>query len=144
MAKTYSFQEVEVTLSHPSLGIVSTNGLGLGSVSLSMATDKATASVAADGVTIINKIKDEHGNLDLEIQQTSEAHKDLKRWSNYLKTAPASEFALIKAVVTSKSTGEQDICSGGAIIKNPDKSYGAEVSSITWGLLFAEIQQNIA
>ena len=144
MGKTYSFQEVEVTLSHPSLGVISTNGLGVGSVSVNMATETATASVASDGNVIINKIKDTHGNVELSIQQTSDVHKDLKRWKNYLDSAPTSEYALIKTVVTSKSTGEQDICTGGAIAKLPDKSFGSEVSEVSWSILCTDIKQNLA
>lgn len=142
--KTYSFQEVEVTLSHPSLGIITTNGLGIGSVSVNMATDRASASVASDGAVVINKIEDKHGTVELEIQQTSDVHTSLKKWWSYLETASSSEFAKIKTVVTNKSTGEQDICTNGAIVKHPDSQYGAEVGSFTWSFLHSKIQKNIA
>ena len=140
---TYSFQEVEATFSHPSLGVISTNGLGMGSVSVNMATDRATATTAADGTVVINKIKDRHGNVSIDIQQTSDVHKDFKRWWNYLESADASEFAKIKVVVTSKSTKEQDICTGVAMVKQPDNTKEAEVGNANWNFLAADIQQNI-
>lgn len=142
MAKTYSFSDVVLTLSHSSLGSLSTNGMGLGQISVSMSADKTSINVASDGTPVVTKIKNETGSLSIQCQQTSEVHLQLKRWLNYLTNAPTNEWSNINAVLTSKQTGEQDVFSGGSITKHPDITYDTEAGSVTWTLQFANITQN--
>lgn len=143
MGKTYAFSEVTLTLSHPSLGTISTNGMGLGQVTVNMRSDRSSVTVAQDGTVVTNKIKDESGQLTLQILQNSSAHRTLKQWWTYLVQAPASEWADIKAVITSKSTGEQSICNSGAMVKLPDDQYGNEAQLIDWTFLFQYIDRNL-
>ena len=142
MPKTYSFSDVNLTLSHPSLGQLSVNGMGLGSVQVSMRTDRSQIEVAYDGTPVVSKIKDRTGTLALNVQQTSELNTNLKKWYNYLESAATSEWSLIKAVLTDKTTGVQDIMNGGSIVKLPDKTYEATAGQITWNFLFADVTQN--
>lgn len=139
---TYSFSDVSLTLSHPSLGVISTNGMGLGSISKSMSTDKTQIDVAADGTAVTSKIKNNTGSLALQCQQNSALHQKLKTWLNYLTNAQTSEWALIKAVLTSTQTGEQDIFTGGSIPKHADVEYGSTIGMVTWNFVFAEVVQN--
>ena len=142
MIKTYSFSDVNITFSHPSLGQVSANGMGLGSIQLSMRTDRSVIEVAADGTPIVSKVKDKTGTLALQVQQISDINTILKKWFNYLESAPTSEWSLMKCVITSKNTGDQDILNGGSIVKLPDRSYEQTAGNITWNFLFAEVTQN--
>lgn len=140
--KVYSFSDVSLTLSHPALGQVSTNGMGMGSLTKTMRTDRSTISVAADGVPVISKIKDASGQIEMQVQQISVLHTTLKKWFNYLVGAPTGEWALMTAVMTSLPTGEQDVFTGGAFLKHPDTSYEASAGNVTWTILFADIVQN--
>ena len=141
--KTYSFQEVIATFSHPSLGVVNVNGAGIGTLGVSMMSDRATSVVASDGEVVINKIKDRRGTVTIDLQQVSNLNKDLQKWFNYLENASSAEWALITGLITSKSTGEQTTCKYGAITKIADKNYGPEQANISYSLLFADIQNNI-
>ncbi len=140
--KTYSFSDTVLTLSHPSLGQLSTNGMGMGNINISMRTDRSQIDVAADGTPVVSKIKDQTGTMSLSVQQISDLHTSLKRWFNYLENADASEWALIKAVLTSKQTGEQDVMTGGSITKHADKTFEQTAGNVTWSFLFANIVQN--
>lgn len=144
LPKTYSFSDVILTLSHPSLGQVSTNGMGVGSVAKSMRTDRSAIDVAADGVPVISKIKDGSGQLQITVQQISDINTTLKKWFNYLSgdSTPTSEWAQISAVLTSRETEEQDIYRGGAFVKLPDTNYQTQAENVTWTILFADIVQN--
>lgn len=140
--KTYSFSDVNLTLSHPSLGQISTNGMGLGTIQVSMRTDRTSVEVASDGTPVVSKIKDRTGTLAVTAQQTSDLNNNLRKWYNYLESAATSEWSLIKAVITSKQTGDQDIMNGGSIVKLPDKSFEQTAGNITWNFLFADVTQN--
>ena len=131
MVKTYSFSDVVLTLSHPSLGQVSTQGMGMGTITKSMRTDRTQTEVAADGVPIVSKIKDRTGTLEIQAQQISDLHVTLKKWYNYLESAETSEWAQLKAVLTSKPTGEQDVFTGGAFVKIPDTTYEATAGNVS-------------
>ena len=81
---TYSFTDCSLILNHPSLGILTLTGKGLGSVSINMTGDRTTMDVAADGRVMTSKIKDRRATAAVQIQQTSEANKDLLKCYNYL------------------------------------------------------------
>ena len=145
--KTYSFSDVNLTLSHPSLGQISTNGMGLGTIQVSMRTDRSSIEVASDGTPVVSKIKDRTGTLAVTLlklhqDRTSDLNNNLRKWYNYLESAATSEWSLIKAVITSKQTGDQDIMNGGSIVKLPDKSFEQTAGNITWNFLFADVTQN--
>lgn len=144
LPKVYSFSDVILTLSHPSLGQVSSNGMGMGSISKTMRTDRSQIDVAADGVPVISKIKDGSGQLQVTVQQISDINTTLKKWYNYLSGdgTPTSEWAQISAVLTSRNTEEQDVFRGGAFVKIPDTNYQAQADNVTWTFLFADIVQN--
>ena len=143
MAKTYSFTECIVTLSHPSLGALSTNGLGLGGINIENDASRTQKSVAADGTPIMNKIKDRSGAVKLSVQQTSDLHTDLIKWFNYLETAPTSEWAKIKITAKSISTSENHVCTGCGIEKIPSKSYGATAEMVDWNFIAADVQNDV-
>ena len=140
--KTYSFADTTLTLSHPSLGQISTIGMGMGSISKTMRTDRTQIDVAADGTPIVSKIKDRTGSIELQVQQISDLHTQLKKWYNYMKAAPASEWAQMKAVLSSTQTEEQDVFTGGAFVKIPDTSYETTAGNVSWTIMFADITQN--
>lgn len=143
MFNTYSFQEAILTLSHPSKGKLTTNGLGLGSISIEYATDLTEHSIASDGRVMVSKKKDNSGSFRLEVQQTSDLHQNLIKWFNYLKEASASEWALATGIFKNVSTGEQKILTGVSMTKIPDGAYAAAAANVTWSFMVADIQTDV-
>ena len=139
---TYAFTDCSLILSHPSLGMLTLAGKGLGSVSINMTGDRTTMDVAADGRVMTSKIKDRRATAAVQIQQTSEANKDLLKWYNYLESAPASEWAQASGVFNSPQTGEQFVLNEVAFQKLPDRSYQAQGQLQTWNLMIADCQEN--
>ena len=52
---TYSFTDCSLILNHPSLGILTLTGKGLGSVGINMTGDRTTMEPAADGRVLIRR-----------------------------------------------------------------------------------------
>lgn len=143
MITTYSFQDVDLVLAHPNVGTYTISGEGVGSVGVNMANDRTAHDTAADGSVMITKIKTRSGILPLVVQQTSSANKWLQRWSNYLESAPASEWARTTAMIRSKSTGETINCNGVTPQKMADKMFQAQGQNVTWNLMAADIQSDL-
>ena len=99
---TYSFDDVEVTFTHPGIGLYLVNGKGIGSISVTMSTEKSTHDVAADGSVMVSKIPGDNAAIDIEVQQTSEFHKWLTNYYNFVKLAPASQWANAAIIIRDK------------------------------------------
>jgi superfamily I DNA and RNA helicase len=144
MIKTYSFQDVSVTFSHPSVGQYVATGSGIGSINITMANDKTTHDTAADGNVMISKIKTRNGSIALSIQQVSWLNTWLTKWLNYLETAGADEWAQTKIVVRAPNMGETITAVGVTPQKMPDRPYQAQGQQVTWNLMAGDIQQDAA
>jgi hypothetical protein len=141
--QTYSFTDCSLVLSHPSLGMLTVIGKGIGSISINMTGDRTAMDVAADGRVMVSKIKDRRATATVQILQASEVNRDLLKWYNYLETAPASEWAAASGVLNAPVTGEQIVMTDIAFQKLPDRSYGAQGNQQqTWNLMIADCQQN--
>lgn len=136
---TYSFEDVSLTFNHPSVGKFTFTGKGVGSATVSRANDITQHDVAADGSTMISKVPGRNGTLAIAIQQTSAGNAFLRKWYNYVETAPASEFARASAVLKSLSTGENISMSGVSPQKRADSAYQANGQQVTWNLMCAKI-----
>lgn len=143
MQKVYSFQEVSVTLSHPSLGVLSANSAGVGTIRVSLAADRTDKQVGADGVVVLSKIRDRSGSCSVSIFNTSEFHKTLIKWFNYLEQAEASEWGGVSISVSSRSTNEGFKCTGVAFTKLPDGEYDTTAKQVAWDFIVADVQQNV-
>lgn len=142
--KVFSFQEVSVTLSHPSLGVLPSNSSGgIGTIKVGMATDRTDKQVGSDGVVVLSKIRDRSGSFSISIFNTCDMHKGLKKWFNYLEQADASEWGLISTTLTSKSTNEAYKLTGVAFTKLPDGEYATTANQITWDFIVADVQQDV-
>lgn len=136
---TYSFADVSLILSHPSVGQYTFTGQGVGSVSVSRSNDMTQHDVAADGSVMVSKVISKNGLLTLNIQQTSEGHKFLKRWVSYITNAPTSEWARASAVLRNPAQGETITMQGVSPQKRADVSYQAAGQQVAWPLMCAEI-----
>lgn len=142
MFKTYSFEDVTVSCSHPSVGTASSTGAGMGSISITKANDDTVHDVAADGVVMVSKIAGKNGTVALTMQQTSDFHKWLQKWYNYVKTASASEWATMNITIKSSNLGDITTCTGVSPQKQADRGYEAQGKSVTWNLMAAEITES--
>lgn len=140
MATTvYSFADVSLVISHPKVGKFTITGEGVGSVSISRANDMTQHDVAADGSVMVSKIFTENGTVAIAIQQTSAAHKWLKKWHDYLKVAPSSEFAKSTAILKNPAVGETISMSGVTPQKRADSAFQQAGQQVTWNLMAAKI-----
>ena len=135
----YSFADVSLVISHPKVGKFTITGKGVGSVSVSRANDMTQHDVAADGSVMVSKIVTENGTVAIAIQQTSAAHKWLKKWHDYLKVAPTSEFAKSTAILKNPAVGETISMSGVTPQKRADSAFQQAGQQVTWNLMAAKI-----
>lgn len=139
---TYSFEDVTCSFQHPGVGAASSTGQGLGSISVAMTTEKTTHDTAADGVVMVSKLAGKNGTISISLQQTSELHKYLVKWYNYIDIAKASEWAAMVLTIQSNYLGETTTCTGVSPQKLADRPYQAQGQHVTWNLMAAEITQS--
>lgn len=144
MMSVYSFTDCTLILRHPSLGVLTLTGQGLGSITVSMRNDRTAMDTAADGRVMISKIKDRSATATLQLQQDSEGNQTLLKWYNYLETAPTIEWAQTTATLNSPTTHEQIVMKEVAFQKLPDRNYGPQGQQNSYGLMIADCQQNVA
>lgn len=136
---TYSFTDLAGSISHPTFGAYLFDGTGIGSVTISKATDRTAHDVAADGSVMVSKIAGNNGTLTIECQQTSAIHKWLLAWFNALWQLPTSEWASTSITLRNSATGTRHIISGVSPQKEPDTPYQSQGQRVTWNLMCAEI-----
>ena len=142
MFNTYGFEDVTVSCNHPGVGAFSSTGAGMGSVTTVYSNERTVHDVAADGTVMISKIKAKNGTIALVMQQTSEFHKNLLRWYNYVDSANASEWAGMNVTIKSKTLNESTTCTGVSPQKAADRPYEAQGQRVTWTLMAAEITED--
>lgn len=138
---TYSFTDVNATISHPAYGSYSVQGEGIGDMTISKTTDRSSHDVAADGAIMISKIAGNNGNVTINAQQTSSLHEFLQGLFNYCWQADTSEWAQISMTIEAPKMGKTYYCTGGAFVKEPDEPFQSQGQRVQWGILFADIQR---
>lgn len=138
---TYSFTDINATISHPSYGSYSIQGEGIGDLTITKTTDRSAHDVAADGSIMVSKIAGNNGQVVLNAQQTSSLHKFLQGLFNYLWDADTSEWAQISTTIVAPKMGKTYYCSNGSFVKEADEPFQAQGQRIAWTLLFADVQR---
>lgn len=138
---TYSFTDVNATISHPSYGSYDLQGEGIGDFSVSKATDRTVHDVAADGHIMVSKIAGNNGTVAINAQQTSNLHNFLQGLFNYVWSADTSQWAQISLTITAPKMQKTIYCTGGAFVKEPDEPFQSQGQRVSWSLLFADIQK---
>ena len=141
---TYSFADVSMVISHPSVGQFVATGAGLGSISTSMSTDRTAHDVSADGSVMVSKILGRNGSHTISVQQTSDLNKWLLKLYNYLEKAPTSEWADTKITVRAPTMKDLIRSTGVSFQKLPDKPFQAQGQQVSWVLMAADIDQTVA
>lgn len=144
MYKTYSFNDVSTVISHPSFGQIIATGEGLGSITTEMTTDRTTHDLAADGTVMVSKIKARNGTVSIVVQQTSTVHQKLQKLYNYLESASTDQWAGITVIIKTLATSETETCTGVSFTKQPSNPRQAQGQNLTWALMAADIQRDIA
>lgn len=139
---TYSFTDVAVIMNHPSLGQYIATGEGIGTITITMSTDRTAHDVAADGSIMISKIAGNNGTIAFQIQQTSEFNQWLLNAYNYLISAPTSEWAQASMTVRSTSMGDLVNASGISFQNRAELSYQQQGQQRTWNLMAASINEH--
>lgn len=141
---TYSFQDISMVISHPSVGQFSANGDGLGSLSISMSTDRTVHDVSADGSVMASKVNGRNGTIAITTQQTTNVNKWLSKCFNYLDAASSTEWSNITISITSKAMGDTITCYRTAFQKLADRPYQAQGQEVTWNLMSQDIHQTFS
>ena len=136
---TYSFADVVFAMRHPAVGSLTVTGEGVGSITVSYATDATQHDIAADGSVMVSKIIARNGTVALTVQQTSSANRWLEKWMNYIRVAPTEEWNQASAVLDCDHTGEHFAITGISPQKDPDSPFQAAGQNITWNLMAVEI-----
>jgi len=136
---TYSFQDVNMTFNHPSVGQYIMNGQGIGSIAVNKAVTKTTHDIAADGAIMVSKIPGENGTVAITIQQISDFHQWLQKYYNYIHTAGSQEWALATVHIDSRGTLETHYISGLSPEKAADRPYQAQGQNVTWTFMATKI-----
>lgn len=144
MNTTYSFSDVSCVISHPSVGQYVANGEGIGNINISMTTDRTTHDVAADGSVMVSKINGRNGIITIAIQQTSALHKWLLKWYNYLEASATDQWARTSIILRAPMMHELISATWVSPQKLPDRPYQAQGQLVTWSLMAADIQQDVA
>lgn len=142
MYSTYSFEDVTCSFQHPNVGAAESTGAGLGSIAIAMTTDRTAHDTAADGKIMISKIPGKNGTISIAMQQTSELHKYLIKWYNYIDLANSSEWAKMTLTIKSNNLNDSTTCTGVSPQKLADRPYQAQGQQVTWTLMAAEITQS--
>ncbi len=141
-SSTYSFQHVDVVISHPSFGQRIINGQGTDTITVAMATERTVHDVAADGSIMPSKVLGRNGTVTINLQQTSEAHKWLRSWYNWLESADPSQWAGTAITIRSSVLGIDVVASGVSPQKLPDLPLQGQGQKISWNFMATDIQQN--
>lgn len=142
MNSSYSFTDITMVISHPAVGQYVATGEGIGSVNVAMSNDRSAHDVAADGSTMVSKIRARNGTVTISAQQTSSLHKWLVKWYNYLEFAPTDQWAETSVTIRAPRMGESIVATFVSPQKLPDRPYQAQGQQLTWGLMAADIQQD--
>jgi hypothetical protein len=142
VSTTYSFNDATLSISQNSVGKHTATGEGIQSATVTMTTEHTTHDVAADGVIMVSKIPGENGTVAIATQQTSETHKWLLKWYNYLITAGSDEWATTTLIIRAPNMGDLITATQGSPQKMADRPYQAQGQNVTWTLMFAYITQD--
>ena len=132
---TYSFDDVECTISHPAVGQYVVNGKGIGSINVTPSTEKTVHDVAADGSIMISKVAGDNAAINIEIQQTSELHKWLTNYYNVILLSPATVWASATIIIRDTVGGSLISAYDVSPQNKAEKPYQSQGQRVTWPFL---------
>jgi Protein of unknown function (DUF3277). len=140
---TYSFEDVNIEVKHSGKGSYATNGEGVGTITVSLANDRTAHDIAADGSTMVSKLRTHNGTITISVQQTSSFNRWLTGLFNYLDGASAAVWADATITIRCPIMGEQISAVGVSPQKQPDTTYQAQGGQISWVMMAADIRKQL-
>ena len=129
----YSFEDTVVTISHPSVGVYSAYGTGIGDLSVNLSENVTTHEVAADQSVIVSKHVKRNGTVNFNISQVSDFNTWLKKFVAYIEEADAT------ISISNKTTGDNYYCTGVSHQKIADNSLQSQAQNRSWTMMCAHI-----
>ena len=136
----YSFEDTTVTIEHPDIGSYSAYGTGIGTMAISFANDITMHDVGADLAVVVSKSAKKNGTVTFEVLQTSDFSTWLKKWYNYVLTAPSDRFAQASITIRNSSSGDYYLCTGVSPQKMADGNFQSQQQNRSWALMCANIE----
>lgn len=138
---TYSFNDIIMTIAHPTYPAFVLNGQGVGEVTIAYPNDNTAQELAADGSVMISKIAADNATVAITMQQTSSLHTWLKGLFNFLNISPAALWAGASIHIQSVSGGFDNITlTGVSPTKRADQPYQKLAQMVTWNFMAANGQ----
>ena len=137
----YSFADVKVVMYHQDVGQCVLSSQGLGKISISMSGDLSSHTATADGYVVVNRLKNNHGTITIEVPQNSSSDEYLRKWAKYLKNADSYLFALTALNIVDSMGRFTSYCETVTPQKSPDRVYDATSGMVSWVLLAAVIKE---
>ena len=143
MAKTtvYSLADVKAVMYHQNVGQCVLSSQGIGKIAVTYSGDLSSHTATSDGYVVVNRLRNTHGVISVEVAQNSSADEYLRKWAAYLKNTETYLFALTALNIVDGMGGFTIYCEGVTPQKIPDRSYDATVGMVTWVLLAATIKE---
>ena len=139
---TYSFKDLVGTITNGVLsGPLQVVGgfIGNGAIRIRMLTERTEHLVGADGTIMPSYISGNNGEIELEVQQTSQLHHELLSLYNQLLTSAdagdVSNWANIQMSFRTVLDGAVHNLLGCAFRKIGDKPYEARGQNVIWAFL---------
>lgn len=146
IATVYSFKDLTGSLTNPTFGVaflLQGGNIGIGQITIVMNTERTTHDVAADGTVMPSYVAGDNGELNIEMQQTSQLHHELLSLYNLCVSAAnggdVSGWASTALSIRTILDGSTHTCNGVSFAKIPDKPYQAQGQKITWRLMAANV-----
>ena len=130
---TYSFEQISATLVGPT-GVVD---LGAGSanategITISLGNSRNTMTIGADGEGMHSLKADKSGTVTVRLLATSDRNALLQSMYDAQALA-ASSWGANVITIRNKGNSETTVCRGCAFQRQPDRTYGAEGSTVEW------------
>ena len=135
----YSFEECTVTFKHPTYGVYSAYGSGLGEFTIQYAENVVDHQVSADLSIVVSKHAIKNGSITFNILQASDFNDWLKGWANHIENGPIENFAMTDITIKNRTTGDTYYCSGCTHQKIADQQFQSSAQNRTWNILAANI-----
>ncbi len=137
----YSLADVKVAMYHQNVGQGVLSSEGLGKISITHSGDLSSHTSTADGYVVVNRLRNRHGMITLEVPQNSNADAYLRRWAKYLKNCQSYLYAATSLSVVDSLGGITYYCNGVTPQKIPERIYDQVSGNVSWVLLVAEITE---
>ena len=137
----YSLPDVKSVLYHPDVGTANLHLCGIGKITIAAAGDLSSHTSTADGYVVVNRLKNNHGTITIEVPQNSSSDEYLRKWAKYLKNADSYLFALTALNIVDSMGRFTIYCENVTPQKIPDRVYDATSGMVSWVLLAAVIKE---